>query len=90
MEIQLYITHINLFINQARGVLLGPSRVSGSPVSAENIIYEAFYFFWGGWDWMVLVFTAFLEVRGSVEKLLKRLAFTFFLSLLKQRIETPS
>ena len=39
---------------------------------------------------MVLVFTAFLEVRGSVEKLLKRLAFTFFLSQLKQRIETPS
>ena len=40
MEIQLYITHINLFIYQARGVLLGPSRVSDSPVSAENMICD--------------------------------------------------
>ena len=33
----------NVFIYQARGVQPGPSRVSESPVSAENIIYEAFF-----------------------------------------------
>ena len=32
----------NLFIYQAREVWPGPSRVSGSPVSAENVIDEAF------------------------------------------------
>ena len=32
----------NLFIYQARGGTPGPSRVSDSPVSAENVVYEAF------------------------------------------------
>ena len=32
----------NMFIYQARGVWPGPSRFSDSPVSAENVIYEAF------------------------------------------------
>ena len=32
----------NLFIYQARGVQPGSSRVSDSPVSSENIVYEAF------------------------------------------------
>ena len=32
----------NLFTYSARGVLPGPSRVSDSPRSAGNVIYEAF------------------------------------------------
>ena len=54
-------TDSNLFIYQARGGWPGPSRVSDSPVSAENVIYEAFVLM--GENWMVLLFTAFLEER---------------------------
>ena len=39
----------NLFIYQTRGVLPGPSRISDSPVSAKNLIYEALYFLWEIW-----------------------------------------
>ena len=53
-----------MFIYQARGVKPGPSRVSDSPDSAENIIYEAFVLVGG--ILVVLLFTAFLEKGGSI------------------------
>ena len=43
-----------------------PSRVSGSPDSAENVIYEAFIF---GGKLAGASFTAFLEVSISIEQL---------------------
>ena len=44
-----YTPAVNLFIYQAREVYPGPSRVSDSPVSAENVIYEAFGLVGGIW-----------------------------------------
>ena len=55
----------NLFIYQAREP--GPSKVSDGPVSAENVIYEVFVLMGG--NLVVLIFTAFQEERGSIEKL---------------------
>ena len=59
--------YVNLFIYQARVVKPGPTRVSDSPVSTGNVIYEAFGFFWG--IWVVLLFSAFLKEIGSIRKL---------------------
>ena len=42
-------TVFNLFIYQTIGGYPGPSRVSDSPVFAENVIYEAFVLFVGNW-----------------------------------------
>ena len=61
------LTTLNLFIYQARGDQPGPSRVSDSPVSSENVIYKAIVLM--GEKWMVLLSTAFLEERWSIVKL---------------------
>ena len=56
----------NLFIYQAR-VWPGPSRVSNSPVSAGNVICEAFVLM--GVNWLMLYSISFLEESECVEKL---------------------
>ena len=71
----------NLCIYQASEVLPRPSRVSVSPVSAENIIYQTFFL---SEKLAGASFTAFLEERGKYRKArrtMNGLVFTFFFSV---------
>ena len=78
----------NLFIYQARESSLVPRGFFDSSVSAESVIYEAFFY----WVYrVVLLFVHFLEERKYVEKLgrMKNGYVSTFLCLHANNAEKP-